>query len=470
MRDRTASRSYSPAAEQFRRDHERHRAWGLTQRYARKERGSHDRESQSSSPAPTSLTPVTRLDSAGSLIEIDPVSRSTNAREPGVEDRESKTGCTTQPASPTSVEHKQPGEMCRVGTPATPSAPPQAAARSTPDRPQDDVVLRFEATVPDHRTHRRRGPNEEPTESRAHGRCQPGGARSGCGVRHQHFPGHPECGIKQGQPSPSSEDRCSISGKEQSAQPRFALFCSIDGRVTAISCGRLRGRPLKAGRPDPQAQPAFSFGSANQCNFRKIPSNQLTKGRFGSLAKWRNITHPKCTHPSRSGQLRAIHPTGRRDKRHRQNLIRDHPKHDRVNSEWSSEECITVLTAGMALSLLHPPSSGGARWLPSPTAPPRAKTPQRRRPPTPTAHAATHTASAKAPATPPGRPSPRPEHGHRLCPSTSRPRQHPPPTSRLKAPEAQGRRGAQRQQPPSTPPLTPPEARPSPGRPAAIPT
>src|ERR1700712_160151 len=35
-RDRTASRSYSPAAEQFRREHARHREWGLQQRHGRK--------------------------------------------------------------------------------------------------------------------------------------------------------------------------------------------------------------------------------------------------------------------------------------------------------------------------------------------------------------------------------------------------------------------------------------------------
>jgi DNA-binding transcriptional MerR regulator len=36
MRDRTASRRYSPEGDQFRRDHKRHRAWGLTQRHARR--------------------------------------------------------------------------------------------------------------------------------------------------------------------------------------------------------------------------------------------------------------------------------------------------------------------------------------------------------------------------------------------------------------------------------------------------
>src|SRR5690349_16667163 len=36
MRDRTSSRRYSPTNEQFRREHARHRAWGLAQRHAEK--------------------------------------------------------------------------------------------------------------------------------------------------------------------------------------------------------------------------------------------------------------------------------------------------------------------------------------------------------------------------------------------------------------------------------------------------
>ena len=42
MRDRTAARNYSPAREEFRREHAHHRTWGLTQRHGerlRRERG-----------------------------------------------------------------------------------------------------------------------------------------------------------------------------------------------------------------------------------------------------------------------------------------------------------------------------------------------------------------------------------------------------------------------------------------------
>jgi hypothetical protein len=54
MRDRTASRSYSPEAEEFRRNHERHRAWGLARRHA--ERLRRLREADLDSPAHTVTT------------------------------------------------------------------------------------------------------------------------------------------------------------------------------------------------------------------------------------------------------------------------------------------------------------------------------------------------------------------------------------------------------------------------------
>jgi hypothetical protein len=51
MRDRTASRSYSPERDQFRREHERHRAWGLIQRH-----GQRVRHLRNSACAPRSAT------------------------------------------------------------------------------------------------------------------------------------------------------------------------------------------------------------------------------------------------------------------------------------------------------------------------------------------------------------------------------------------------------------------------------
>ena len=51
MRDRTASRSYSPAGEEFRREHERHRAWGLARRHAERMRRLHGHRPTAAAPS-----------------------------------------------------------------------------------------------------------------------------------------------------------------------------------------------------------------------------------------------------------------------------------------------------------------------------------------------------------------------------------------------------------------------------------
>jgi len=58
MRDRTASRNHSPARDQFRREHEQHRAWGLKRRHAERLRHarSHPRD-----PAATPTTAPPRI-------------------------------------------------------------------------------------------------------------------------------------------------------------------------------------------------------------------------------------------------------------------------------------------------------------------------------------------------------------------------------------------------------------------------
>jgi hypothetical protein len=51
MRDRTASRNRSPGREQFRREHERHRAWGLARRHAERLRRLHPPKTCATGPA-----------------------------------------------------------------------------------------------------------------------------------------------------------------------------------------------------------------------------------------------------------------------------------------------------------------------------------------------------------------------------------------------------------------------------------
>lgn len=58
MRVRAASRNHSPTAETFRRTHQRHRAWGLTQRHAERLRRSRERPpSADQHPGPPSRKP-----------------------------------------------------------------------------------------------------------------------------------------------------------------------------------------------------------------------------------------------------------------------------------------------------------------------------------------------------------------------------------------------------------------------------
>jgi hypothetical protein len=77
MRDRRASRRYSPEAEEFRRDHARHRKWGLAQRHARRLRRLHPDPRDVPAPDATEDYRSGRLDNARP--------KPTGAEQPGFE-------------------------------------------------------------------------------------------------------------------------------------------------------------------------------------------------------------------------------------------------------------------------------------------------------------------------------------------------------------------------------------------------
>ncbi|WP_203833671.1 hypothetical protein, partial [Actinoplanes campanulatus] len=60
MRDRSARRNHSPAAEQFRREHERHRAWGLHRRHAERLRRTRTHDEAESVAAAPAYSPALR--------------------------------------------------------------------------------------------------------------------------------------------------------------------------------------------------------------------------------------------------------------------------------------------------------------------------------------------------------------------------------------------------------------------------
>jgi hypothetical protein len=135
MRDRTASRSYSPAAEEFRREHERHRAWGLTQRHAerlRRSRGSH-------------CEPHT-----ATATGTHPERRAPTPPPPAVSPRSTPPDLVMRPtASPESVESQNPG-VTNAADPAERqgkgSTQPAAIASS---RPAGDAPSRRAEKAPE---------------------------------------------------------------------------------------------------------------------------------------------------------------------------------------------------------------------------------------------------------------------------------------------------------------------------------
>ncbi|REG00309.1 hypothetical protein DFJ67_6360 [Asanoa ferruginea] len=86
MRDRTASRNYSPAGEEFRRKHQRHRAWGLTRRHAERLRRIRGADCDLRTPTATEYHPVP---SSPPVVSLSPPP--IRAVEPDREPRRSRT-------------------------------------------------------------------------------------------------------------------------------------------------------------------------------------------------------------------------------------------------------------------------------------------------------------------------------------------------------------------------------------------
>jgi hypothetical protein len=127
MRDRTAARNYSATREEFRRQHEIRRAWGLKQRHAeklRRIRGPEIEGDRAGRTPPTSSHPAT--DPQGTTLELQsPTTRQTSVAPPSVS------------VAPLSV-HTEPSStsVTLPAVPATPSsdfaAPPPAPATLSP--------------------------------------------------------------------------------------------------------------------------------------------------------------------------------------------------------------------------------------------------------------------------------------------------------------------------------------------------
>jgi hypothetical protein len=98
MRDRSRSRRYSPANEQFRREHARHRAWGLARRHAEKLRRAQERRDEAAlEPAP-SQPPAASEQAVPFADDPGPDGRDTMTDRPPVSGTDRTPASGTDPA------------------------------------------------------------------------------------------------------------------------------------------------------------------------------------------------------------------------------------------------------------------------------------------------------------------------------------------------------------------------------------
>jgi hypothetical protein len=138
MRDRTASRNYSPGREEFRRVHQRHRNWGLTRRHA--ERLRHLRDRPAGSRPGDELRRPSSSRRAGVSASGGPASRPAPRQVPGTSQEPPRHHCQ-QPESgarrPSPEDRTSAGGGRRpspTGTPVRRAATRPASGWSVPAR------------------------------------------------------------------------------------------------------------------------------------------------------------------------------------------------------------------------------------------------------------------------------------------------------------------------------------------------
>jgi hypothetical protein len=136
MRDRTRRRNYSAEGEEFRREHERRRVWGLRQRYARKEirlYGSTANAAAAYQRRVDELTSPPAADQAAGSAPVEPVQPEPVVPAAGpAEPPESET--MSDPTESEAVASKPDGPEAVASKPAEPQATASKLGRSKPGR------------------------------------------------------------------------------------------------------------------------------------------------------------------------------------------------------------------------------------------------------------------------------------------------------------------------------------------------
>lgn len=138
MRDRTRSRRYSPQREEFRREHERRRAWGLVRRHAERLRRVRDRPAD---PRPADPQPAGHLPADSWRADSQPVS------QPAILELAGSTRADPRPAGRRLTSPGPASIRPAASRPSGPRAAPSAASRPSLSAASRSVGLRLARPV-----------------------------------------------------------------------------------------------------------------------------------------------------------------------------------------------------------------------------------------------------------------------------------------------------------------------------------
>jgi hypothetical protein len=165
MRDRTVSRGYSPAREEFRREHERHRAWGLRRRHEEKLHRNRDGGASNCAGEGQAHTATPAMPPSGAASQPAKTAahashtRSTRSAEPhspALAPQSARTSPAPHPPAPA----PQPAQTPPAPHPPAPA--PQPAGRPSAGRLRTYAFQRpapwLRTPAPNQHTHPPRGP------------------------------------------------------------------------------------------------------------------------------------------------------------------------------------------------------------------------------------------------------------------------------------------------------------------------
>jgi hypothetical protein len=171
MRDRTRRRNYSAEAEEFRDAHQRHRAWGLTQRHARKLSRLYGSTANASAAfrrradEPASPSAPTRT--------TEPTAPEPTASEPAASEQVAPEPVVAEPVTPEQVVAKATGSEPVGSGPLMPDRGHDAAKGWDPGRPSRPGKHRGRATKGMRRSTRCPRPETDPEPAENHARRHP---------------------------------------------------------------------------------------------------------------------------------------------------------------------------------------------------------------------------------------------------------------------------------------------------------